>query len=82
MRLDNINQSQPAGYLLKLQLFIRGDQDAHIVLSASDSSQQPNISNYNIVRNDQAFEKAQISCKQAKNMSYSNIHYMKIESKI
>lgn len=36
--LNSIRESQPTGYLLKLQLFIRGDSDCHIILSPNNTS--------------------------------------------
>lgn len=45
--LGDIRNSQPPGYLLKLQLFIRGDKDCHIVLSPNDTNSAGG-SNYDI----------------------------------
>lgn len=47
--LRSITDSQPPGYLLKLQLFIRGDQNCHVVLSPSDADAVSNVTdNYDI----------------------------------
>lgn len=45
--LSQIRDSQPAGFLLQLQLFIRGDRDCHIILSPNDTNVMPR-DNYDI----------------------------------
>lgn len=48
MKISSIRQSQPPGYLLKTQLFIRGDKDCHIVLSTHDSTAKEGAAKYDI----------------------------------